>query len=341
MNPLYFVIGGLTLLLILFFIKYINQKDKNKNILLNLDKEYKELKEKKEREIEEECNKKSEHLNDLYAKRLEEMNKTLLQKNSELNQFKLEQTEIIKKDIEHIRTREENALAQEIELKKKTAEDALKQELEIAKQWFDEEIAKIRATKDKYQEEMEEAAEEYVETLEVLEDFRARREVVNQQILRDKMVQESTDFYRICLTDNEIDDLNIIKEIEHRFNNKEVLHRAAYDCYIKRPLQEMEKRVLNGKKPCGIYCITYFPTGEMYIGRSTDIANRWQEHCKSAYGIGTIAHSSLHTKMARDGIWNFCFQVLEEVPKDKLNEREKYWIEMYDSTNLLNQKAGG
>jgi len=69
----------------------------------------------------------------------------------------------------------------------------------------------------------------------------------------------------------------------------------------------MEKRVLNGKKPSGIYCITYIPTGEIYIGRSTDISNRWQEHCKSAYGVGTIAHSSLHTKMARDGIWNFTF----------------------------------
>jgi len=101
--------------------------------------------------------------------------------------------------------------------------------------------------------------------------------------------------------------LKIIKEVESRFNNKEVLHKAAFDCYIRRPLLEMEKRVLNGKKPSGIYIITYIPTGEIYIGKSTDINNRWQEHCKSAYGVGTIAHSSLHTKMARDGIWNFTF----------------------------------
>ena len=69
----------------------------------------------------------------------------------------------------------------------------------------------------------------------------------------------------------------------------------------------MEKRVLNGKKPSGIYIITYIPTGEIYIGRTVDFAGRWLEHSKSAYGIGTIAHSSLHTKMARDGIWNFTF----------------------------------
>ena len=185
------------------------------------------------------------------------------------------------------------------------------------------------------------AQAEYEEILELLEDFRKRREVVNQQVLREKEIQEKTDFYRIQLTDNEIEDLKIIKEVESRFNNKEVLHKAAFDCYIRRPLLEMEKRVLNGKKPSGIYIITYIPTGEIYIGKSTDISNRWQEHCKSAYGVGTIAHSSLHTKMARDGIWNFTFQILEEVPKEKLGEREKYWIEQYNATALLNQKQGG
>jgi predicted GIY-YIG superfamily endonuclease len=69
----------------------------------------------------------------------------------------------------------------------------------------------------------------------------------------------------------------------------------------------MIKRVLKGRKISGIYCITYIPTGEIYIGRSTDIGSRWSEHTKSAYNIGSIAHSSLHTKMARDGIWNFQF----------------------------------
>jgi len=76
---------------------------------------------------------------------------------------------------------------------------------------------------------------------------------------------------------------------------------------VRRPLSEMEKRVLGNKKPSGIYIITYIPTGEIYIGRSTDIANRWTEHVKSAFNLGTIAHSSLHTKMEEKGIWNFSF----------------------------------
>lgn len=182
---------------------------------------------------------------------------------------------------------------------------------------------------------------EFKEIMQILNDFRARREVVNQQVLREKEIQENTDFYRICINDKDKNDLELIKEIEGRFNNKEVLYKAAYECYVKRPLQEMEKRVLADKKPSGIYIITYIPTGEIYIGRSTDIATRWVNHVKTACGLQGAAHSTLHTKMAEKGLWNFTFQILEEVEKDKLGEREKYWIDVYGAQGQLNQKAGG
>jgi group I intron endonuclease len=115
-----------------------------------------------------------------------------------------------------------------------------------------------------------------------------------------------------------------------------------YDNYVKKPVDEMVKRVLKGESPCGIYKITRLKTGEIYIGKSTDIKSRWQQHSKSAYHCGTISHSTLHTIMEKDGIENFTWEVLEEVPKDKLGEREKYWIQYYDSKNFgLNEKAGG
>ena len=104
----------------------------------------------------------------------------------------------------------------------------------------------------------------------------------------------------------------------------------------------MIKRVIPNGTPSGIYKITRLKTGEVYIGRSTDVKSRWQQHCKSCYHCGTISHSKLHDTMQKDGIWNFTFELLEEVPKDKLNEREKYWINFYDSkTYGLNERAGG
>lgn len=46
--------------------------------------------------------------------------------------------------------------------------------------------------------------------------------------------------------------------------------------------------------------------------------------------------------MKKDGVENFLFEVLEEVPRDKLNEREVYWIDFYDTKNTgLNISKGG
>jgi len=103
----------------------------------------------------------------------------------------------------------------------------------------------------------------------------------------------------------------------------------------------MEKRVLKGRKIGGIYKITYIKTGESYIGRSVDIGNRWKEHCLSSLSIGSIAHSTFHNILADKGLHNFTWEVIEEVPKDKQNEREKYWINFYGTKNQFNEKDGG
>ena len=103
----------------------------------------------------------------------------------------------------------------------------------------------------------------------------------------------------------------------------------------------MVKRVLAGEAPCGIYKITRLKTGEIYIGQSTDVKARWQQHAKSAYHCGTISHSILHTTIEKDGIENFTWELVEEVPKSELKKREKYWIQFYDTTKYgLNEKVG-
>jgi hypothetical protein len=46
--------------------------------------------------------------------------------------------------------------------------------------------------------------------------------------------------------------------------------------------------------------------------------------------------------MKKDGLYNFTFEILEEVPKDKLNERETYYIELYQTKiEGLNKTIGG
>lgn len=191
-------------------------------------------------------------------------------------------------------------------------------------------------------DEIIESKKKEIEDLDmVISDFRAKREVINQEILRQRAIEEKQDFYRVCLTENAKQDIEVLRSIAPRLSNRSFLDKIIYDTYIAKSTQEMIKRVLNGGAPSGIYKITRIKTGEIYVGKSTNIKDRWGQHVKTVFGVGTIAHSMLHTTMERDGIDGFTFELLEEVPKEKLTEREKYWITFYGSKDYgLNEKVG-
>ena len=177
--------------------------------------------------------------------------------------------------------------------------------------------------------------------LSEIDDFKKKQSVINEEILRRRELEEKQDFFRVLIGQQEIDDIQCLLSIREKLIYRENLDKLIYDVYISKQVVEMTKRVLKGVAPSGIYKITRLKTGEIYIGKSTDVKKRWTEHCKTAYGVGTIAHSILHTTIRKDGIENFTFELLEEVPKDKLTEREKYWITFYDSKNYgLNERNG-
>ena len=173
-----------------------------------------------------------------------------------------------------------------------------------------------------------------------LEDFRSRRDAVNEAIRRERELIEKEDFYKIQLTQNDIEDIKILDSMKNRLSHKEVLPKVIWESIARRPVSEMIKRVV-GQKVGGIYKITYIPTGEAYIGRTVNFKDRWQAHIQTALGMEKAASSTLHTHMARNGIWNYSFEILEEVPKDKQSEREKFYIDLYGTQKQLNMKAGG
>ena len=201
------------------------------------------------------------------------------------------------------------------------------------------------------QEQLENQYQNEFRELELLKDERAcvwddlnkmkaEQTAINAEILRRREIEEKKDFYRICLSTEAKTDIENLEKIRPLLTNKEALDKLIYNEFIRRPLDLMEKRVLKGSIS-GIYKITRLKTGEIYIGRSTDVMKRWTEHIKSALGIGTIAHSYLHTVMAQDGLDQFTFELIEQCEKSQLNTREKFYIDFYGSKILLNEKAGG
>lgn len=193
-----------------------------------------------------------------------------------------------------------------------------------------------------YKIELDKKKKELDELETTITDYKARRDTINQEILRARAIEEQQDFYRIQLPESSRHDLDILQSIRKELTKVDILDKLIYDNYIKKSVEEMVKRVLQGENPSGIYKITRLKTGEIYIGKSVNVKDRWVQHAKSCYHCGTISHSILHTTLEKDGIENFTWELLEKVPKDKLGERERYWIEFYDSKNYgLNEKAGG
>ena len=90
--------------------------------------------------------------------------------------------------------------------------------------------------------------------------------------------------------------------------------------------------VPTGKNYCGIYKITNIETGQCYIGQSVDIRTRLRDHIKAGLGIGTW-NNRFYKELAERGPESFMYEILEECDRPQLNERERYWIEFFDSTS--------
>lgn len=319
------------LLLVCFIFLYLFSKQKKK---------YKTLKNLQDTEIK---------------KRFEEENKIFIEnyriiqdkKNREIGQLEeikqqvqreINEKQNFNNSLFKVREEELNRL---IEEKRKEKEQAmlllLEKEQKEKIEKYNEETGQIIADqlilKANYQAQVDEIKKE-------LDEFSAKREAINEAVLRERQIAEAEDFYRIDVTQEDQEDIEVLNTIAPRLRNKEALNKLIYSIFIQRPMDEMIKRVTGGRDISGIYKITFLKTGEAYIGKTTNIKKRWSEHIKSALDIGTIAHSSFHTRLKKDGLWNYTFEILEEVPKENLTEREKFYIQLYGTDTQLNMKVG-
>ena len=90
----------------------------------------------------------------------------------------------------------------------------------------------------------------------------------------------------------------------------------------------------------GIYKIINNINGKIYVGQSVDIAKRWSSH-KTEFKKQKY-DTKLYRAIAKYGLENFTLEVIEECAQNKLDEREVYWIEYYDSYHKgYNETLGG
>ena len=88
------------------------------------------------------------------------------------------------------------------------------------------------------------------------------------------------------------------------------------------------------KKLSGIYKIyRESEPDKVYIGQSTDIKSRYSVHVYSVKNR-EIGRTELYQVMHQHGIEQFCFEVVEVCSEEKLLERERYWIQFYNSLEI-------
>ena len=229
--------------------------------------------------------------------------------------------------------KEIDSTAAEYEQRKRAEiEQILKQAELNANSNFNNQVDSYLARRSQMECELEEIKKE-------LEEERNKRAAVNEEILRQRALDEQQDFYRIQLDPDDVQDIELLRSIVSRLRHPEAINKVIWSGYYQKPLAELRKRVaIEGP---GVYKITRIKTNEIYIGQAVNVSTRWAEHCKAALGVGTLASSQLHRVMAQDGCENFTFELLEAVPKEKLRERESYYIDFYDSKNYgLNTVSG-
>lgn len=93
------------------------------------------------------------------------------------------------------------------------------------------------------------------------------------------------------------------------------------------------------EKICGIYKITNKINNKCYIGQSKDIIKRW----KTEYKWHKL-NRHLQSAFNKYGLENFDFEILEECSPNLLNEREQFWITIYNSFDRnfgYNKTLGG
>lgn len=199
----------------------------------------------------------------------------------------------------------------------KKAEDEYAQNEELLKESY----SKVQLDLLKRKEQVEED----------LAQIEATRTAALQAQLKEKEIKEKLSFYCLTIGQNDLDDIKVLERMKSQLHNPRILSMLIWSTYFQKPMTNLCNNIIGTSVKSGVYKITNQKDGLCYIGQAVDLARRWKDHAKCGLGIDTPASNKLYKAMIEDGLWNFSFEVLEECPSAQLNEKEKYYIQLYKS----------
>lgn len=228
------------------------------------------------------------------------------------------------------------------------AQDSIKNAEAQAQEAYE---ARVKALAASYEQKEQEYKDKYDQVIAALnksilaekgklEDLEAKQQAYYEAQKRAQEIEEQADYYRLLLTDYDISDIYLLRDLQMKFTRKDVIDKMIWETYYRPAFDVLTGKLCPTEKMCGIYKITCLKNQATYIGQSVDIKERWRQHIKSGINHGPTTNR-LYQEMYKQGPENFTFEILEEVPREKLNERESYWIEFYKTKEVgLNGTKG-
>ena len=291
----------------------------------------------------------------------QEEDKKILEKNKAV-QFELQameqRTDYLKEQYEQ-KLQEYKQLKQDVDKEYKASEESAKkyyqQMLDFYKQKFHTDIEEIHAIfmdtkhslEDSYEELAKDLVQDYLDKEQEnvqkikklnekiqfeesqLEDLRHKVEAAVAYDKRNEENKNKTDFYKLNLTQDDLDEIYELRKIISHFRNPEPVNKVIWKTYYEKPYTDLVGRVIGSGIHCGIYKITNLQNNMCYVGQSTNIAERWKQHIKRGLGADTPTRNKLYPIMQTVGVENFSFEIIEECTKSQLKDREDYWQDFF------------
>jgi len=167
-----------------------------------------------------------------------------------------------------------------------------------------------------------------------LEKLKQTRAAAMEAARKEKEIEENFQFYSLSIESKDRNDIQTLERVKKELNNPRILSMLIWQTFFKDKMNELCNNVLGTKTITGIYKITNQETKECYIGQSVDIGKRFKDHAKCGLDIDRPQGNKLYQSMIDYGLWNFSFELLEECSKELLNEKEKFYISLYQSKDF-------
>lgn len=176
-------------------------------------------------------------------------------------------------------------------------------------------------------------AKELEDTLVKLAEAQAKANAVIESNKRAELEKQAKNFYRLQLSQEDLEEIKRLREVEPFLRDKEPLNKVIYKCYYEKSYTNLVGRVVGVGRKTGIYKITCLLDGRTYVGQAIDIAERWRQHIKRGVGAEPVTQNKLYPAMKELGVENFTFEILEECKPNELSEREKFYTDFYQSNS--------